>query len=79
MPLYEYTCEKCQSAVELLIRGDECPECPECGSRKLERRLSAPFAHSRGAGSLPMRSEGPMPGGCGRPQCGMGGCQGFDG
>jgi len=72
MPLFEYTCEKCSSDFELLIRGSEQPVCPECGSRKLEKRFSVPAAHTKGS-SLPVAPPGP----CGRPQCGMGGCQGM--
>lgn len=74
MPLYEYTCEKCHSPFELLIRGNEQPKCPSCGSAKLEKHFSVPAAHVRGSSSLPVCSPAPMQGGCGLPQCGMGGC-----
>lgn len=70
MPLYEYTCAECQVEVEILVRGEEAPECPKCGSKKLEKLWSVPAAHS--SGELPVAGET-----CGRPQCGMGGCQGF--
>lgn len=74
MPLYEYTCEKCHSDFELLIRGEEKPVCPDCGSNRLEKHFSVPAAHTRGASSLPVCEPTPSAG-CGRPQCGMGGCQ----
>jgi putative FmdB family regulatory protein len=72
MPLYEYTCRKCSSDFELLIRNDDIPSCPECGSRKLEKHLSVAAAHT-GAGSLPVCGM-PSMAACGRPECGMGGC-----
>jgi len=72
MPLYEYTCEKCQSDFETLVRGSEKPACPDCGSVKLTKRFSVPAAHVAGSSSLPVMPRG---GNCGLPQCGMGGCQ----
>jgi putative FmdB family regulatory protein len=74
MPLYEYTCDKCQTEFELLIRGDEKPACPDCGSSRLHKHFSVPAAHTRGSQSLPVCDPSPAMG-CGRPQCGLGGCQ----
>jgi putative FmdB family regulatory protein len=76
MPLYEYTCDKCHDAFELLVRGSETPACPKCGSQRLERLLSIPAAHvAGGAASLPVcETPRPSPGGCGAPWCGQGGC-----
>lgn len=73
MPIYEYACRKCDRTIELLIRGNERPECPSCGSVDLSKLLSVPAAHSTSSGSLPV-CERPPAGGCGLPQCGMGGC-----
>ena len=73
MPLYEYSCRKCESEFELLIRGSEQPECPECHSTKLEKLFSVPAAHTQGSRDLPICNPAPS-GGCGLPQCGMGGC-----
>lgn len=70
MPLYEYTCKKCGSAVELLIRSDEQPECPECGSKRLEKLLSVPAAHVADSSSLPVCPP------CGEGNCGMPPCAG---
>lgn len=74
MPIFEYTCEECSGAFELLIRGSETPVCPTCGSAKLEKAWSVPAAHSGGKSSqLPIAGgSGPM--GCGLPQCGGGQC-----
>lgn len=73
MPIYEYTCGKCGHEFELLVRDSEPPACPDCGTRKLEKRFSVPAAHTKAPASLPI-CERPSPGGCGLPQCGMGGC-----
>ena len=74
MPLYEYTCRKCNSDFELLIRGDEAPECPGCGSRKLEKHLSLAAAHTASASSPLPICGAPSMSACGRPECGMGRC-----
>jgi putative FmdB family regulatory protein len=73
MPLYEYTCHKCSSDFELLIRGDEAAECPGCGSRDLEKLLSVPAAHTAGSSNLPVCGAA-GPASCGLPDCGSGGC-----
>ncbi len=41
MPLYSYTCRKCDTAFETLVTGQWTPVCPKCGGEDLERRLSA--------------------------------------
>jgi putative FmdB family regulatory protein len=76
MPIYEYNCEACESQVELLIRGSETPVCPECGSKRLEKLLSVPAAHTAGGKSLPICEAPRSGGGCGLPQCGGGTCMG---
>jgi putative FmdB family regulatory protein len=73
MPLYEYSCGKCRSEFELLVRGKETPSCPNCGSESLRQQLSVVAAHSASARDLPICST-PSAGGCGLPQCGMGRC-----
>lgn len=40
MPLYDYSCQKCGSEFELLIRAGDTPACVSCGSTELERLLS---------------------------------------
>jgi putative FmdB family regulatory protein len=74
MPIYEYQCGKCHADFELLVRGDEKPECPECHSKRLERKLSV-VASPNMNGAV---GTAPDPGICGRPQCGMYGCQGMN-
>jgi putative FmdB family regulatory protein len=75
MPLYEYACESCHHSCELLIRSEsERPECPHCGSHALAKQWSVPAAPGVRGGELPISG---MSGGCGRPQCGTGGCQGL--
>ncbi|HMC10411.1 MAG TPA: zinc ribbon domain-containing protein [Pirellulaceae bacterium] len=73
MPLYEYACRDCSSEFELLVRSSEQPRCPECDSPKLEKLLSVPAAHMGTSRELPICQPRPA-GGCGLPQCGMGGC-----
>lgn len=48
MPLFEYRCQACQSAFELLIRGGAQPVCPACGSTSLEKILSMFAVSSEG-------------------------------
>ncbi len=75
MPLYEYVCRACEERFELLVRGDDTPQCPHCHGKKLEKLLSVVSGHVAG-GKGNAASE---PGGCGRPQCGTGGCGGMMG
>jgi putative FmdB family regulatory protein len=72
MPLYEYSCQKCSRKIEVLVRGDEKPECPHCHTTKLTKLLSVVSGHVANGGG----DSGPAAG-CGRPQCGMGGCAGL--
>ena len=77
MPIYEYTCKKCESSFELLIRGSERAACPECGGVRLEKHFSVPAAHTGAAGSqLPIcgTDAGPP---CGPDYCRTGQCD-FD-
>lgn len=73
MPIYEYSCQKCHSDFELLVRGDAEPKCPNCGGKKLTRQFSVPAAHSSQASPLPPCGS-PLPGGCGMAECGSGRC-----
>ncbi len=51
MPLYEYQCQDCGKALEVIQKFSEDPltECPQCGGR-LERLLSAPAIQFKGSG-----------------------------
>ncbi len=77
MPLYEFTCNACESEFELLLRSNEKPACPSCSSKKLTKHFSVPAGHIAGSSDLPICNSGdrPAPGTCGAPACGMGGCQ----
>ncbi|HYM25493.1 MAG TPA: zinc ribbon domain-containing protein [Vicinamibacterales bacterium] len=41
MPLFDFECRKCRHEFEALVRPGDEPSCPACGSRDLERLLSA--------------------------------------
>lgn len=41
MPLFEYSCEKCNAQSEVLVLGSARPKCPECGSTRLKKLASA--------------------------------------
>ncbi len=77
MPIFEYSCQGCQSEFELLIRGGEQPVCPSCQSDRLDKKFSVPAAHTGGSSELPICAPPQSGGGCGLPQCGTGGCQGM--
>lgn len=73
MPLYEYHCEPCDHVFETLVRSSaDVPRCPKCGSDRVAKQFSVPAASP--TGTLGYAS---VPETCGRPQCGMGGCQGL--
>ena len=42
MPLYTYTCPKCEHTFEELVFGAEAAECPQCQSQTLEREWDVP-------------------------------------
>ncbi len=72
MPLYQYTCQKCNVTFDQLVRAadrDSKTKCPECGSTKTARALSliTVGGESKGAGS----TDTPACGRCGEPG---GGC-----
>lgn len=68
MPIYEYACQQCGSAFELLVRSDTVLECPQCHSPQLAKQLSV-FATAASRDPLP---PGPC-GSCGHPD-GPGAC-----
>lgn len=66
MPIYEYTCSKCDHRFEKLVRSMTRPQevqCPECGSSQTARALSV-FAV--GSESVTKSSRSSEPGFCGR-------------
>jgi putative FmdB family regulatory protein len=70
MPLYEYSCTKCEHTFEALVFDGEAVACPECQTDRVERLLSVPARPQTGGQSLPM-------GGCdpSLPPCGAAGCR----
>ncbi len=69
MPLYEYSCRKCEHTFEALVLDGEEVECPECHSDRLERLLSLPAKPKAGGQSLPMSCDPQL------PPCGPGCCR----
>lgn len=70
MPIYEYTCSRCDKPFEKLVRSmnDSTPvKCPACGSDQTRRTLSV-FAVGSEQGSRATESSSmPMCGRCGGP------------
>ena len=70
MPLYEYTCRKCERDFEALVsvRGDDEVACPQCGGEELSRHFGLPAAGRVVESATNCRGDGPPCGttGCGR-------------
>ena len=71
MPIYEYACQDCGSAFELLVRSDTVLQCPRCRSPQLAKQLSV-FATASSAEAVLPTAAGPC-GRCGHPD-GPGAC-----
>jgi len=41
MPIYEYSCGQCGDDFELLVLRSDEPVCPNCGSKNLQKKMSA--------------------------------------
>jgi putative FmdB family regulatory protein len=70
MPLYEFSCKKCDHTFEQLVFDGEAVECPECKSSRLERLFSVPAKPRSEGQSLPMSGCDPK-----LPPCGPGCCR----
>ena len=60
MPIYEYTCIKCNkdfSALQRIGCTEKDTQCPDCGSKNVKKKISA-FCCSQ-AGSVPTSSASP--------------------
>lgn len=72
MPIYEYSCEKCDCEFEELVFGDAAPICPHCGSRETHKLMSR-CAHCSGTdgdgGHAPAASSGGGCAGCSGGNC----------
>ena len=69
MPIYEYTCQSCQTKFDQLVRtmnGAEKQKCPKCGSTQTARSLSV-FAVGTESAKSSASSDAPMCGRCGGP------------
>ena len=47
MPIYDYHCNNCDKAFELLVRSSTVLACPHCGSVQLEKLVSMPASKSK--------------------------------
>ena len=72
MPIYEYVCEGCGHAFELLIRADQQPQCPQCGGGRLDKQFSVPNAPRTASSTAACRDLGI----CDQPPCAQGACGG---
>jgi putative FmdB family regulatory protein len=52
MPIFDYKCEACGHAFDVLQKVGDGPlrKCPECGKLKLKKQLAAPNFHLKGSG-----------------------------
>ena len=70
MPLYEYSCRKCEHRFETIVIGSgDDVRCPACEAAELDRLIGLP-ARGRVTGSAPAtncKGDGPP---CGAPWCG---------
>ena len=69
MPIYEYTCRKCNGRFEQLVRSMSAEpkvKCPNCGSAETARSLSV-FAVNSASSKSSASSDAPMCGRCGGP------------
>jgi putative FmdB family regulatory protein len=64
MPIYEFHCESCEKASEILVRSTDwkSAKCPHCGSSKLEKKFSTFGTSNTGGGSA---QGSPASKGCG--------------
>ncbi len=71
MPIYEYRCNNCGRIQEFLIIGDNDTEivCPNCGSKDMERVLSATFFSLNSYQRMPGRTCCGREERCSSPPC----------
>ena len=52
MPIYEYQCQACDEAVEVLQKLSDAPllECPKCGEPAMKKKVSAAAFRLKGGG-----------------------------
>ncbi len=69
MPLFDFSCRKCENQFEALVMNGERVECPECHGGSIDRLLSAPAKPRSNGESLPISSKSNL------PPCGPGCCR----
>ncbi len=71
MPIYEYTCEKCDKKFEILIMGSDKAACPACGNMKVRRLMSSCGFVSKGSGGETVSASAGASscGGCSSTNC----------
>lgn len=52
MPMYDYRCQACAQAFELLVRSSTTPTCPHCASTALLRQVSLTAPQGTSAGII---------------------------
>jgi putative FmdB family regulatory protein len=68
MPIYEYRCGQCADEFELLVFRNEEPACPKCGSKELNKKMSA-CGFSVGSKFTAASSSGSGCSGCSSSNC----------
>ena len=69
MPLYEYSCSRCEHSFEALVFNGEAVECPQCHEQDVNRLLSVPAKPRAESQALPMGCDPKL------PPCGPGCCR----
>jgi putative FmdB family regulatory protein len=69
MPLYEFSCKKCDHTFEELVFDGDRVACPQCHGTKLEKLMSVPGLSKSAGSSLPTSCGDPSLPPCGAPWC----------
>jgi len=70
MPIYEYYCQECDKKFETLIRSGEEAQCPKCGTKEVQKLLSAcGFVSKTEGGQTVSSSAGSSCSGCSSASC----------
>lgn len=71
MPIYEYRCRDCGKNFEYLVIGNDTPECSGCGSKNVDRLMSACGFFSKGSTGETVSSSAGASGcsGCSATSC----------